>query len=318
MNRVINFAKKTLFGKSTVTSLILAYVGLILFFSIATNNFFSVRNFLTIGLYSSILGVLAIGVGTVMLAGEIDISVGSLMGLVGVTIAIMFEAGLPLPVVIFGGLATGAFSGLVNGLIVTKLNISSLIVTLATLAIFRGMAFVVSGGLSKVIPSQAFQWIGRGQLFNVIPVPLVLMILAFGLFSYTLAYTKFGRRVYATGGNAIASYLSGIDIDRTRLQVFIISGFMAGLAGLIAAAQTGAGLPRAGMGRELDAVTAVVLGGISLAGGKGSIAGTIIGVLILSTLNNGMVLMNIPSFYQQIARGGVLLLAVMIDTMRQR
>lgn len=300
---------------TTEFTLFIAYLVMLLFFTIASPYFFNMRNFLNIGLYSSIVGTSAVGMTLVLLSGGIDVSVGAIMGLVGVAMGMMLQANYPMPLVVLSGLIMGTFCGLVNGLIITKLRINALIATLSTMAIFRGLAFVVCGGLSVLITSVDFRWFGRGYLLNI-PVSLIIMIVFFIIFGYILKNTKFGRRIYATGGNPRASYLSGINIRRIRIWVFTISGFTAGLGGLLMASQTGSGLPQAGQGMELDVIAAVVLGGTSLAGGRGKIIGTLLGVLMMSTLSNGMILMNVPSFYQQIAKGCVLLLAVMVDTIR--
>jgi len=294
----------------------IAYIVMVIFFSIAAPFFFTVKNFLNIGLYSSIMGISAVGATMVLLLGNIDVSVGAVMGLVGVAVAILLKANVSLVVTILFALAMGVAAGFSNGLLVTKLRISSFIVTLATMAIFRGLAFVLCGGLSIVITDRAFGWFGRGYLW-AIPVPLILMILFYAVFMYILRNRKFGRMIYSCGGNPRASYLSGIKVNSVIMGVMTLNGFAAGIAGIVMASQTGSGLPQAGTGYELDIIASAVLGGTSLSGGRGNLIGTFIGVLIISTLTTGMVLMNIPSFYQQIAKGFVLLLAVSADSLRR-
>ena len=300
---------------STELVLLSAYLIMCLIFSLASPYFLSLNNFLNIGLYGSIMGIAAVGMTLVLLTGNIDVSIGSVMGLTGVTMATLLQRNVPLPVAIIIGLSIGAFGGFVNGIFVTRLRINSLIVTLSTMAILRGLAFVLCGGLSIVITDVGFRWFGRDYVLNI-PVSLLLMVIFYIVFAYILKNTKFGRRVYAVGGNSRASYLSGINIKHVQVWVFTISGLAAAVGGFLMAAQTGSGLPQAGTGLELDVIAAAVLGGTSLSGGKGKIVGTLLGVMIMSTLSNGMVLMNVPSFYQQIAKGCVLLIAVFLDSLR--
>ena len=302
---------------TTESMLFIAYIVIFVFFSIASKHFFSIKNFLNICLYGSIMGISAVGLTMVLLTGGIDVSVGAVMGLVGVVMASLIQGGTPLVFVILIGLAIGTLCGFLNGIFITKLKITPLIVTLSTMAIFRGLAFVFCGGLSIVITNQGFKWFGREYVLGV-PVGVWIMIIIYLLFAYILKNFKFGRRVYATGGNEKASFLSGINIDKTKINVYTITGLLAGLSGFLMAAQTGSGQPQAGNGMEMDVIAASVLGGTSLSGGKGKVVGTFIGVLLMATLNNGMVLINIPSFYQQIVKGCVLLLAVFMDSLRTR
>ena len=303
------------FNISTELVLLFAYIIMCVFFTIASPFFFSINNFLNIGLYGSIMGIAAAGMTLILLTGNIDVSIGSVMGLIGVVMATLLQNKVALPVAIMAGIGIGIICGFINGYFVTRMRVNSLIVTLSTMAIFRGLAFVFCGGLSIIITDTGLRWFGRGYILNV-PVSLWFMVIIYIIYAYILKNTKFGRRVYAVGGNSKASYLSGINIKRTQVWVFSISGFSAAVGGLLMAAQTGSGLPQAGTGIELDVIAAAVLGGTSLSGGKGKLAGTFLGVLIMSTLSNGMVLMNVPSFYQQIAKGCVLLLAVFMDSLR--
>lgn len=293
-----------------------SYLVLCVFFVFEAPYFLSIHNFLNIGVYSSIVGVSAVGMTLVLLTGEIDISVGAVMSLVGIVIAELLKAGVPLAVVVIVALAVGGLAGILNGLLVTKVHITSLIVTLATMAIFTGLAYVMCGGLAVVITSNTFGWFGTGYVLGI-PVALIIMVVFFAVFSWVLRSTKFGRRVYAAGGNAKASYLSGINVNRVKVLVFTLSGITAGVSGLIIASQTGSGLPDAGTGLELNVIAAAVLGGTSLAGGRGRLVGTFLGVVILTTLVTGLTLMNVPAFYQQIVTGIVLLLAVTTDSVRR-
>lgn len=309
--------KEQKFQLTTEITLLGTFLLLIIFFSLFAPYFFSIRNFLNIGLYSSIIGISAVGMTMVLLIGHIDISVGAVMGMIGVVAAQLFRTGMHMSLVMVITLSIGVLVGIFNGILVTKMKISSLIVTLATMTIFRGLAFVFCSGLSIVITSPSCRYLGRGYVIGL-PVAMVIMVFLYVFFAYILKNTTFGRRVYATGGNPEASYYSGINIEKITILVFVMSGVFAALAGLISASQTGSGQPRAGQGYEMNIIAATVLGGTSLNGGKGKVYGTLVGVLIMGTLSNGMVLMNIPSFYQEIATGCVLLIAVMIDSIRTK
>lgn len=309
--------KTSTFKGTTELTLLGSFIVMVIFFSLFAPYFFTIRNFLNIGLYSSIIGISAVGMTMVLLLGHIDVSVGAIMGLVGVLAALFFKTGLHMSVVFPLIILTGMVAGLLNGILVTKMRISSLIVTLATMTIFRGFGYVFCGGLSIVITANSCRYLGRGYVIGL-PFAFIIMITLYILFTYILKNTSFGRRIYATGGNTEASYFSGINVDRITILVFSLTGVLAALAGLVMASQTGSGQPRAGQGYEMSVITAVVLGGTSLKGGKGKLLGTLIGIFIMVTLTNGMVLMNIPSFYQEIAKGCVLLLAVIIDSIRTR
>lgn len=300
---------------STELTLLMAYLVLVIVFSVLSPYFFSVRNFMNVGINASIIGITATGMTMVLLMGGIDLSVGSVAALVGIIIAILMKGGMPISVVVVIGLIVGLLSGLINGLLITKVKINPLITTLATMAIYRGITFVSTGGLSIMITNRDFDFFGRTFILGI-PVSVLIMAVLYVIFAYMLRHTKSGRKVYAVGGNAEASRLSGINVDRVRLMAYTISGLTAAISGMVLASQTGTGLPNAGTGMELNAIAATILGGTSLAGGKGNIVGTFLGVLILSTLSNGLTLLNVPSFYQMIAQGIVLLVAVTLDVLR--
>jgi ribose transport system permease protein len=184
------------------------------------------------------------------------------------------------------------------------------------MSIFRGTALLTTNGLSQIISNQDFKWLGRQYFYGIIPVCVIITLILFLIVGYVLKYTPFGRKIYSIGGNPEASRLAGINVSRVRWIAYTTCGLMAGLSGVLTASQTGAALPVAGLGAEMDVIGAVVLGGVSLAGGKGKIAGTFLGVLILATLSNGLTLLNVMSFWQTIAKGFVLLFAVALDVAR--
>ncbi|WP_245509897.1 ABC transporter permease [Rhizobium laguerreae] len=238
-------------------------------------------------------------------------------GLAGVIVALMHSNGINIWVGCLTALVIGAGVGILNGVIVIKLRLNPLIVTLGTMSIFSGLSMVMTGGLSKPLFVPAFNWLGSGRIFFV-PFPVIVMLIVFAVLWLVLAKTPFGRFVYATGGNPEASSLLGVPVERTQMILYVISGISGAAAGIILAAMLGAAAPNAASQHLLTIIAAIILGGTSLFGGRGSVWGTLIAVLILGTLNNGLTLMNVSSFWQDVTRGVVLLLAVGLDQLRVR
>lgn len=218
---------------------------------------------------------------------------------------------------LLAALLAGALVGLCNGLLVTKAGINSLIATLGTMAILRGAAMVSTQAVSIQGKVEGFVEVGTGY-WGPVPIPVLLAFLLFGLFYYVLHHTILGRYIYAIGGNIQAARLSGLAVDRTRVLVYVIGGVLAALSAFILASRLNSGQPNAGLGFELQVIAAVILGGISLTGGIGTLGGAFIGILILTVLSNGLVLLNVSSFYHDIARGAVIILAVYLDTRRKQ
>ena len=299
----------------TQLALLIAYILLIVFFSIASPVFLSFSNFMNILSYSSVIGVTAVAMCFGLISGSLDLSVGSTIALTGIVIAQVIPDIGTVPAILVG-LCVGALCGAFNGFIVTKGKIIPLIATLGTMSVFRGFTYLLADGKSIMITQDSFKKIGRSYIGGAVPVTVLILVAAFIIGWIVLSKTNFGRTLYSVGGNSKASYLAGINIKKNRFITFIIIGIMASVSGLISTAQTGSGIPQAATGTELDIMAAVILGGTSLAGGKGSMAGTFIGLLILTTLSNGMVLLNIPSFWQMVAKGSVLIIAVYIDVIR--
>jgi len=296
--------------------LIGVYIILILTLSRLSPYFLSVNNFLNILLAVSTIGLIAVSMTMVIVSGGIDLSVGSVVALTGTVVAQLSHR-MPIAAAVLIALLIGLTVGAFNGLAITRVGINPLIATLGTLSIARGLAFVFSGGLTQTIDNDAFGFLGRGFLLGV-PFPVVVMLLLFLLFHGVMRGTVFGRSLYAIGGNAQASRLAGLSVSGLQIAVYLISGFSAALGGIFLSSQLGAGAPAAASGIELSVIAAVILGGTSLSGGKGTIGGTLLGVLILGTLNNGLTLLNVSSYYQEVARGAVLLLAVGLDQLRLR
>jgi len=261
---------------------------------------------------------LACGMTMVIILGGIDLSVGSVIALSGCLAAGgVARYDLPIPVAIMMGIAVGVVVGAFNGFVIAKTTIPAFIVTLATMNIAKGLAYVYTGGSPVRVVSKEWQFLGAGYI-GFMPTPVVLLIFVLIITAILMNNTKFGRHIYAVGGNAQAAEFSGISTARVKFLVHVYAGLMAGLAGVVLASRMYSGQPTAGDGAEMDAIAAVVVGGTSMSGGSGKIGGTIIGGLIIGVLNNGLNLMNVNSFWQYVVKGVVILLAVFIDYLRNR
>lgn len=296
--------------------LIAIYAALVIGLSLKSPYFLSVGNLLNILVAVSTIGIIAIAMTMVIVSGGLDLSVGSIVALTGVMVAQLSHQ-MPMGAAVGFALLCGVLVGLFNGFAITRIGINPLITTLGTLSIARGLAFVFSGGLTQTIDNEGFAFLGQGRVAGIPFQVIVLGVLAL-IAAWVMRSTVFGRSIYAVGGNAQASRLAGLPVLKLQTTVYVLSGLSAALGGLFLASQLGAGAPAAASGIELSVIAAVILGGTSLVGGKGTIAGTLLGVLILGTLNNGLTLLNVSSYYQEIARGVVLLMAVALDQIRLR
>lgn len=282
--------------------------------SILSPFFLSLSNFLNILLATSTIGVLAIAATLILSAAGLDLSIGSVLGLSGVAGAWMVvQAGLPWPAAIVGCLGAGAFAGYVNGVLITRLRIPAFIVTLGMLGIARGAALILApnGGAIYGLPGPVV-YLGQGRPFGI-PMPVIILMLTAIVAHFLLAYSRFGSHTLALGDSEVAARATGIPVEGLRRKLYTLSGLLAGLAGMIFMARVNAGDPTAGLNYELTAITAAIIGGTSLFGGRGSILGTMVGALIMGVLQNGLNLLAVQSYYQQIAIGIVLILAVYID-----
>ncbi len=280
-------------------------------------NFATVDNLLNIARSISINAILAAGLTFVILTAGIDLSVGSIIAVSGVVAVLAATNGVPAPVAILAGVAAGAVAGLVNGWLTAYLSLAAFIVTLGTMTFLRGLGYTMTDGQPIVSNALNFRMIGNGYLFGI-PIPVIIMVVVYAASWFVLERTLYGRHVYAVGGNAEAARLAGVRVKRVVMSVYVIGGACAGLAGVIFAARVVSAQPTAGTGYELDAIAAVVLGGTSLAGGRGRIAGTLIGSIILGVLSTGLILMNVQFFTQLLIKGFVIVLAVAIDSLKQR
>ena len=304
---------RSLQDKGVVLALILLVVAL----SIASPQFRTVDNFLSLLRQSAINGLIAFGMTCVILTGGIDLSVGSVLALTAAIAAYLIKGGMAAGLAMIIALVIGGIFGLISGVLVTKGRLQPFIATLITMTVFRGLTLVFTGGrpISGLGNDGLIKAIGKGVILKI-PVPVIIFITLFVIFSFVLGKTTFGRRVYATGSNAVAAKLAGVNIDRTKIYVYVISGVMAALAGLILISRLNSAQPTLGEGYELDAIAAVALGGTSMNGGRGKIWGTFIGVLIIAVLSNGLNILGISSYYQSVVKGIVILVAVLSDRKR--
>lgn len=302
----------------------LAFLLLSIILSISNEYFLTSGNISNILLQTSINGVLAIGMTFVILTRGIDLSVGSVVALAGIVsgslattsaTAGVFGAPYPAYLAMVVGILVGLGCGTIVGIIVSRFAVPAFVATLGMLSAARGMTLIYGGG--KPVPglTPSFRWIGTGDIFGI-PMPVVILAFVFIVSWWVLNRTRFGRYIYAVGGNPHAAKTSGINVTRIRFAVYTISGALAGLAGMMLSARTGSALPQAGVAYELDAIAAVVIGGTSLSGGVGRVTGTLIGALIIGVMNNGLDLMGIQSYYQQVIKGALIVGAVMLDQKR--
>ena len=287
---------------------------IIILISIMSPSFLTATNIFNVLRQVSISTLITFGMTFVILTGGIALSVGSTLALTGAISAGLLAGGMDPFLAMLIGLLLGAVLGAVNGFIIAKGKVAPFIATLATMTIYRGLTLVYTDGkpVSGLGDSLSFQMFGKGYFFGI-PVPVITMLIAFLVLYFILRKTTFGRKVYAIGGNEEASRLSGINVDRITIAVYSLTGMLAALSALILTSRLNSAQPTAGQSYELDAIAAVVLGGTSLTGGRGWIFGTLVGALIIGVLNNGLNLIGVSSFFQQVVKGIVILIAVLID-----
>jgi len=302
-----NFKNVVLKYKSLIGLLILCIV-----ISVITPRFLTIPNIKNVFTQVSVNAVIAIGMSFVILTGGIDLSVGSILAISGAVAASLIKSTGNVYLAIITALAIGSVVGLINGILISKGRIQAFIVTLATMTIFRGVTYVYTNGTPISGLGESFSAIGNKTVLGL-PIPVIFTIIVFGIAYYILNQTRYGRYLYALGGNEDSARLSGINTDKIKTLVYVICGAAAALSGIIVTSRIGSASPNAGVGFELDAISAVVLGGTSLSGGEGSVVGTIIGALIIGVLNNGLNLVNVSPFYQAIIKGLVILLAVIVE-----
>ncbi|OTQ56889.1 sugar ABC transporter permease [Gilliamella sp. A7] len=297
--------------------IVIGLIALFILFSFMNNNFLTSSNIMNIVLQVSIIAITAFGMTYVLLLGDIDLSVGSTIALTGTLAALALLWGLPFYLAIAIALLLSIAVGFINGSLTALAGIPSFIVTVATMGIFRGIAYIITDGRPEMIMDDVFLELGNGDIFSI-PNPIWVLLILLLVNHFILSKTTFGRKIYITGGNKEAAVYSGINVKKLKIQVFMITALMAGISGLLLASRLYSGQPSTAQGYELDAIASAVLGGTSLNGGHGTIIGTMIGALIIGVINNGMNLMNIPYFYQLVVKGLVILLAVYIDVRNKK
>ncbi len=297
--------------------LAVALVVAVIALSLLSPFFLTPNNILNIGRAIAIVGIVAVGQTIVIISRGFDLSVGSNMAASGMTAGFLVTSGLPLFVAFAGALSIGLVVGLANGVIISYARINPLIATLATLSIVRGLSFVISGGKEIVVSDPTFLAFGTGR-FLEIPYIVTVLIATFVVFGWVMPRTLFGRYAYAIGSSPQGAQRAGVPVARWRISYYVTCGCLAAVAGLVFVARTGNAQPSAAIGIELDVITAVILGGTSLAGGRGHLLGTFLAVLLLGVINNGLVLVGVPAFWQQVVRGVILLAAVLYDELKRR
>ena len=302
---------------NSTAALLVALVLMCIIFGLLAPAFFSAKNIFTITSTLAVVGISAIGMTLVLICGGVDLSVGSVAALTGAVASALWPNLLPIWAAALVALFAGMLVGMFNGLVITRLRINPLITTLATYSAIRGIAFLIPSVHDHQLEDPNFLFLGRGSILEI-PFSFILMLVLYVIFYFVLRSTRFGRNLFAIGGSPEAARLGGININMHLLVVYMLCGLLSALSGLISASQLAAGRPEAATGLEFAVIAAVVLGGTSMAGGKGTLVGTLIGVVLLRTLDNGLIQLNVSSFFQDVARGVVLLLTVGIDQLRLR
>ena len=298
--------------------LVFILIGICALFSILSPNFLSVTNLLNVATQNAYLIIASIGVSLVMISGGTDLSIGQLISVVAICTGAALEwMQLPLPIVLLFGLTVGVLLGLFNGFVANLLNIHPMIVTLATMTMFQGISFLISGSKAIYDLDASFKYIGQGYV-GPIPVPVIIVVVIAVIVDFVAKKTYFGRFIYAAGGNPEAARLAGVSVKTIKLAVFAICGFLGAVASIVMVARAGSANSTMGPGTEFNAITACVLGGISFIGGEGRVKGVVVGVLILGVLSNGMQLVGLGIYVQYVVKGLILLLSIGYDTYQKQ
>ncbi|MBP3891243.1 MAG: ABC transporter permease [Solobacterium sp.] len=297
---------------SKTTGIYLALLMLFIVFSIASPVFLTFDNLITVLRQIAVLGVCATGMTFVAISGGVDLSVGSIISLVGITIGILNNRGVDVWVAALLGVLLAVCAGAFNGFIVTRTNLAPMIITLGTGQILKGLSYTLSNGLPIGGLDQRLGFLGKGYV-GIIPTPVIILLIVVAIGIFILKFSYFGRYFYAIGGNNEAARLQGIDVKKVRLASFLLCGFFTGISAIVMLARVSSAQPGTGIGLEMDVMTAVILGGVSFAGGGGSIEGTIAGVMIIGILNNGLLLIGATEHVQTMVKGIVLVLALCFE-----
>ncbi len=296
--------------------LFVIFFAMVIFFSFTNPYFLKFKNFRNILVAVSVIGVISTAMTGAIIGRGPDLTVGAIVAMSGCILANLVQInGYPWYVGMIVAVVVGVVIGFLNGVIIVKFNLSSLIVTLGMMNVVRGLSFILVDGTAIFVNDYRLLYLGRAKWLGI-PLPIIIVLFSFVVFDFVLRNTIFGRQVFSSGGNRTAARLAGINVTKNTILLFVLSGFMASIAGLITVGIGGAAMPYVGESYALDAVTAVLLGGTTLAGGKGSVRMTLLGVLIIGILNNGMTLMNVQTYWQITAKGAFLILAIILDSLQ--
>ncbi len=303
-------------SKSDKGSLIIAFAAMVIIFQMLNSNYITKDNIINILISMSIVGLVAIGETYLMIGGVIDLSPGSVAAFAGVFAALLLRNGFPTPIVLLLVIIIGALIGLLNAMLINKLKFGFFITTLATMSIFRGLAYIICDGKAIFITNQAFIKIGITRVAGI-PLPAIIFLVFIIIFGIILSRTRFGRSIFMMGGNPTAAFLCGINQERLKAVLYMLSASLAAFGGAILASRMNSGQPMASQGLEFDAITAAVLGGVAMSGGIGSMGGCLIGLFIMQGFNNGLQILNVQSFWQQVCKGLLLVAALAFDYFRR-
>jgi ribose transport system permease protein len=305
------------FTANNVLVLAVVAAALFAFFALTSRTFASSYNLLTFLINLSFFVIVAAGETLVLISGNLDFSIGGVIALTSVVVAKLYESGVNIYLAIGLALLVGLVTGVINGWLVTRMRLNSIIVTLGTSAITSGLGYVLSNALTLAIFEDVLGFIGRGALFKV-PFPIILMAVVVAVASIVLHKTKLGLKIYATGSNNRVAYISGINTDRISFALYVVCGLTASIGGLVITSLSAVGMPRHGVGQEITIITAVILGGVPLAGGKGSVLGTLVGMLIMQLIYNGLTQLNVIPYYIQMIQGLLLIAIVTVYVRSER
>lgn len=320
MNKLTLKKLKSKFVNSRCSSVVLALLLLLLLVTVLNGaRFWKLGNVITIASNASIIGIVACGMTLVIVMGGIDLSVTSNAALAGMVLGFCATTLGWNPVLsLFMGLAAAALAGLFNGFVVAVVGFNPMITTLSTQLMLRALAYIINNASSLEVSGSLFKVLGRYKFFGMVPIYVLYFLIVVCVFGHIMSNTAYGRRILAVGGNESATYLAGINVRKVKIVTFMLCGLLAGIAGIANALSVGYATPQSLTGREFEVISAVVLGGASLSGGRGSMLGTFLGVLVMTIIGNVLILVGVQSYWQNFAQGVILLLAVYIDTIKSR
>lgn len=314
--KTITFFRETLSG--TTLSILVAFIVISIVISFLSPYYLTLGNFKNIGLYASIIGIMAAGATVAMLMAGLDLTQHAVAAFSSVLTAILvIRKGVPLGLSLLIVLAVSIVIGLFNGVLIAVFNIPAMIATMGSQYILRGMSYILTGAETIVFQHKALEFIGRGAILGV-PNSILMMLIVFIVLSFVLNKTPYGRKVYAVGSNERAAFLSGINPVKTKLVAYVISSFCSGIAGILTMSQVGASVPSSGVGSEMEIIAAVYLGGVATTGGRGNLFGTFLGIMVICIINNGLTLVGVQSYWQTLVRGVVILVAVYMNTLQSK